>query len=530
METVTDALGNTERYTYDAKGQLVEKLDKEGYLTKYGYTAQGDINRIIYADGREVKLSYNPLRQLEEMKDWLGITKIENDAMGRALKVQYPDGKEVSYSYGKSGERTGLVYPDGRKVTYTYDSELRLSGLEDGNGTITYGYDEAGRLARKTFPNGMETSYAYNMAGYLSELTHRDREGILDRYSYQYDLVGNKTVIEKQRRGLDEESGIYTYGYDALGRLNAVVRNGETLRSYEYDAFGNRSLLREDGRETVYSYNAMNQLVSRVDAFNEESYTYDKRGNLNLIMENGALRNRYTYGTLNRLEQAVNGKGESASYSYNGLGYRTGKQVRESELLPEKQIQYTIDLTRQYYNLLQKEEGGDTQTYLWDGNVAGMTDSMEYRYYLQDDLGSPVRLLDAGGELTESYGYDEFGQDLYGNQGIVQPFGYTGYQADGIAGTYYAQMREYKPELGRFAGQDIIKGSTDRPYSLDAYGYCWGNPLKWVDINGKEPEDYKYIYYVNNKGAAWNQGHTAFLIVKENGMAEYYSYSTIQGD
>ena len=30
METVTDALGQTERYIYDAKGQLIEKLDKEG--------------------------------------------------------------------------------------------------------------------------------------------------------------------------------------------------------------------------------------------------------------------------------------------------------------------------------------------------------------------------------------------------------------------------------------------------------------------------------------------------------------------
>ena len=66
--------------------------------------------------------------------------------------------------------------------------------------------------------------------------------------------MGNKTAIEKQRRGLEEESGFYTYGYDALGRLNAVAKNGGTLRNYEYDAFGNRSLLKEGGRETAYIY------------------------------------------------------------------------------------------------------------------------------------------------------------------------------------------------------------------------------------------------------------------------------------
>lgn len=485
VETVTDALGNTERYTYDAKGQLIEKLDKEGYLTKYGYTAQGDVNHISYADGREVRLSYNPLRQLEEMEDWLGITRIKNDAMGRVLKVQYPDGKEVSYSYGKGGERTGLTYPDGKKAEYTYDSELRLSGLDDGNGIISYGYDEAGRLAGKTFPNGMETSYRYDAAGRLSELTHRDREGILDRYSYQYDLMGNKTAIEKQRRELSEESGLYTYGYDALGRLSTVAKDGETLRNYEYDAFGNRSAFVEGNKRTAYSYNALNQLISRVDAVQEETYAYDRRGNLRLITENGTLKNRYMYGALNRLEQAVNGKGEAASYRYNGLGHRVGKIVD-----PERRIEYTIDLTRQYHNLLQKEEEGDTQTYLWDGNVAGIfgDGNRQGRYYLQDEMGSPVGLAGYDGELEESYGYDEFGQDMYGNQGEIQPFVYTGYQYDQVSDTYFAQAREYRPEMGRFTAVDIMKGTIAAPYTLNEYVYCWNNPMVLVDMDGAWPE------------------------------------------
>ncbi|MCB7329340.1 RHS repeat protein, partial [Mediterraneibacter faecis] len=87
-ETV-DALGQKETYTYDKKGQLLGKLDKEGYLTKYAYTKQGDLSGIQYADGKEVKLSYNPLRQLIEIQDWLGSTRITPDALGRAEKVQY---------------------------------------------------------------------------------------------------------------------------------------------------------------------------------------------------------------------------------------------------------------------------------------------------------------------------------------------------------------------------------------------------------------------------------------------------------
>ena len=51
-------------YAYDKKGKLLSKLDKDGFLTAYTYTKQGDLSRIQYADGREVKLSYNLLRQL----------------------------------------------------------------------------------------------------------------------------------------------------------------------------------------------------------------------------------------------------------------------------------------------------------------------------------------------------------------------------------------------------------------------------------------------------------------------------------
>ena len=88
-----------------------------------------------------------------------------------------------------------------------------------------------------------------------------------------------------------------------------------------------------------------------------------------------------------------------------------------------------------------------------------------------------------------TYGYDEFGQNLYRNQGQIQPFGYTGYQSDRIAETYYAQAREYRAELGRFAGVDIIKGFAAAPYTLNEYGYCYNMPLKYFDKSGNIPEE-----------------------------------------
>ncbi len=405
----------------------------------------------------------------------------------------------------------------------------------------------------------MRSSYRYDPKGQIIELLHEDREGVLDRYQYQYDLSGNKTGITKERRGLKEESGDYRYGYDAIGRLESVMKDGDPLRCYSYDAFGNRINLLEGRKTTAYTYNALNQLTEKsirgAEYPTTENYSYDKRGNLIQTLENGTIKNQYIYGAINRLEKAVNGKGEAASYQYNGLGYRVGKQegrtadihrwgdsldplnqLEEQKLDPVKDIRYTIDLTREYHNLLEKMECREqkdsvqnhTQTYLWDGNVAGFygENADTPQYYLQDELGSPVRIEGVDGNLVQSYGYDEFGCGLYRNQGEVQPFGYTGYQHDAVAGTYFAQAREYVSGHGRFAEVDRIKGDIALPFTLDCYGYCWGNPIKWVDVNGKEPNDSEYtgVVYLNVESGAYTMGHAAILLVRENGKGDLYSY------
>ena len=513
-----DALGQKEVYTYDKKGQLLSKLDKEGYLTKYAYTKQGDLSGIQYADGREVKLSYNPLRQLMEVQDWLGNTKITPDALGRAQKVQYPDGREVSYTYGKAGERKSMTYPDGKTVFYGYDEQLRLSELKEGDSIINYGYDPLGRLCEKQFPNGTKTTYAYDRKDQLTELVHRDQEGILDRYTYLYDLLGNKTGITKERRGLEQESGSYTYGYDALGRLSEIQKDGQMQTRYGYDAFGNRTWIEESGERTSYQYNVINQMVSEKHGELLKAYSYDKRGNLTGILENGAWKKQYVYGAINRLEEAVDAVGKQARYQYNGLGHRVGKQEgalpkeKLEKLNPQnrigmeignsRQITYTLDLTRQYYNLLERTEENRSQRYFWDGNVAAYEENGERNYYLQDELGSPLRIEDSAGNLRESYGYGAFGEDLYQNQGKIQPFGYTGYQRDPVAGTYYAQAREYLTENGRFAGQDLIAGFMDMPFGMNRYSYCFNTPMLLVDLNGAWPKWVENVAKIVTVGAA----------------------------
>jgi len=93
--------------------------------------------------------------------------------------------------------------------------------------------------------------------GAIESLTHSQNGNVLDQFRYSYDPVGNITEIDKQRVGIEADNGLSKYAYDPLNRL--VEANGN---KYSYDALGNRTKSIKNGVETLYTYNARNQLIS----------------------------------------------------------------------------------------------------------------------------------------------------------------------------------------------------------------------------------------------------------------------------
>ena len=113
-------------------------------------------------------------------------------------------------------------------------------------------------------------------------------------------------------------------------------------------------------------------------------------------------------------------------------------------------------------------------------------------YYIQDDLGSPMGIMDELGGLSDTYAFDEFGEGLYSDEldeheKSLQPFGYTGYQMDEVSGLYFAQARRYDAGNGRFVSEDLHRGYKSLTYTLNKYSYCWNRPMNLVDENGKFP-------------------------------------------
>ncbi len=494
LTAITDALGNRETYDYDCNGRIVKKTDREGYETIYAYSLWGDISRIGYADGRSVEYEYNSLRQLICVKDWLGKTCVEPDQYGRAVSVTDYNGKNVRYQYGSMGERRAISYPDGGSVEYKYDNCMRLTGIhvEKEKADIAYHYDENGYLAEKILPGGVTAAYRYDKTGRITGITNRDYHGIMDELEYTYDAVGNKSAMRKKRRGISKFDGEYSFLYDKENRLTGVMQDGNLIRKYMYDRYGNRIHKQGEKGTESYLYNITNQLV-RMEGDAGKEYAYDKRGNLTGIWEKGIQTSRYEYDATNRITCAiVNGRNYSR-YIYNGMGQRVGIEngieTAEGNKQMESGQEYILDLTAGFHNLLQEEQKGtgEKRNYIWDDGVLLTRDGNSNRYYLRDELGSPIRLLYRNGNLSEAYDYDEFGNLLYGQLGEVQPFGFTGYRKDTVSDSYYAQAREYLPWEGRFAAQDVIGQITGYPQTVNGYVYCYDNPIIYIDKDGRFP-------------------------------------------
>ena len=99
------------------------------------------------------------------------------------------------------------------------------------------------------------------------------------------------------------------------------------------------------------------------------------------------------------MERAWNEEGEEAVYRYNGMGQRVEKR-RGS-----KQEEYILNFTKPCHNLLGVQREEERESFYRDyTTIATEKKGSSPRYYLQDELGSPLRVQYATGR-GECYGW-----------------------------------------------------------------------------------------------------------------------------
>ena len=487
--------------TYDNKNRLTERTAKEKKTGKetvhtYRYNAYGDVavqddTQFVYGDvsGQVTKET----TKLTKNKDVVKNYSYDSAGNKSAFKVKVGDDTKLS-------------------LTYEYDGESKLTSVKDaeGNKVAGYEYDSNGNLSERSVAGAdLVTTYTYDYQNRLTKLTNQtESAGVISKYQSEYLTNGQKS--KETSEVLDEKgknsAKTATYTYDLLGRITKETKTGSEDISYVYDSHNNRREMSVGNKTTVYKYNQNDELL-RTDTLNGETeenavviYKNDKNGNqlatinryeipndrkdgsyvdIDVTLGDNRLNENVVnhYNALNQLTETLT-KNYKVSFTYDAEGLRTGKTVNG-----EKTV-YVWDGDQV---VMELSKGGAVQKRYIRGNdlvYADKGENTEKTYYVTDMHGNVVQLLDESGNVTKTYEYDSFGNEVKPEKKDENPYRYCGEYYDKETEEVYLRARYYEPGVGRFITRDTYTGESDEPLSLHLYTYCENDGVNMVDPSG----------------------------------------------
>ncbi len=102
-------------------------------------------------------------------------------------------------------------------------------------------------------------------------------------------------------------------------------------------------------------------------------------------------------------------------------------------------------------------------------------------------MGSSNYITNLAGIVSQHTEYLPFGETFVDEHlnSHNTPFKFNAKELDDETGNYYYGARYYNPKWNVWLSVDPLVEKT-----MDAYGYCYQNPIKYIDPNGKDPIDY----------------------------------------
>jgi YD repeat-containing protein len=350
----------TERWAYDEQNRLIAHEDPTEAPTRFEYSQDGKSITTIDPDGGRTQVWVNDAGQTEKIQDAAGsVIERKHDQFGLPVTFIDPDGNKTAWSYDdqdRAIERRstlGKVYrfsydeggnliesssPGNKKVKRRYDPQGRLGAIETSDGTSwRFSYSDVGELAAVEGPSG-RVAYERDSLGRVTALSNGEGANV----SASYDAVGR---IE---RIVAPKGNKIAYTYNSLGQLAKIATNASSIK-YAYDKAGRVARIDyPNGMRTSYRYlsgfriGAIATTGSKGELLLEESYHYDRRGNVTAIVRKGrpvkgaerasaALLGSSVFGydVLNRIVSAQFADGTRESFAFDPAGSLT-KQVTES--------------------------------------------------------------------------------------------------------------------------------------------------------------------------------------------------------
>ncbi|MBL3616339.1 MAG: putative Ig domain-containing protein [gamma proteobacterium endosymbiont of Lamellibrachia anaximandri] len=475
--------GTTETRQYDPVGNVTTTTDANSDITVQSFDAKGQLIAKTFPDATGETFSYTATGKVATADNVQGTTTYSYDVNDRLVRLGNSDGSSIEYGYDAEGNRTSVAsrlmpMALARTTNYTYDVLNRIATVIDpDSNTTTYAYDAVGNLASIDYPNGVVTTYTYDSLSRLSLQVHSKAGVELERFHYVVNAIGDRTRVTQT------DGSFVEYEYDGLRRLIRETHRNifNTLifdRNYIYDEVGNRtSTIDLGGTTIVYLYDSADKLLSA----GSTSYAYDPNGNRSSRVDGGGLTT-YDFDFENKLT-SVNASSGAVTYGYNAQGNRT--QRTESAVTTHFLVD-PINPTGVSQVLGDYDSAANPIAEYFYGNQMLAQSRSGVTHYLHRDARQNVRLLtDSAGNLTDTYQYQAFGQELSQFGSTTNPYRYSGERVDPTTGLVHMRARDYDPATGRFVGRDPFEGVLRDPVSLHRYLYANANPVFFSDPTGR---------------------------------------------
>ncbi len=323
-----------DQFTYNAKGNMLTRIDRTGKTWQYEYDAAGNVVKITNPEGGVITDEYNADNTLKSRKDSdIGITAYDYDAHRRPVKIVRPDGKSVqiayrdndkiatitdemgrtyTYTYDDNGNLTHITDPKGNQNQYAYDLMDRVEKITNRSGNVrTAAYDTMGRLASVTDPNNLKAEFGYEPRGWLNSIKSGGSE-----WKLNYDDEG---VLSSSVTPLG-----YTtlYQTDALGRVIKITDPLNQSANIVRDSMG-RITQSEDplNRKTDYAYNGKGNLSGiTLPVVGKVNYTRNNLGRITQITDFGGQNWKFDYSAMGRLKSVTDPLNNARQFTRDNRG------------------------------------------------------------------------------------------------------------------------------------------------------------------------------------------------------------------
>jgi RHS repeat-associated protein len=391
---------DTIKATYDAYGRVRTTTDVSGYTLVFDYDNLDRITQVTHPDATFERFTYDRLDRVA-FQDRAGRQTLFNyDNMRQMTKQTDPLGRVTLLEWCQCGALKSVTDSMGRTTSWATDVEGRRIAKLYGDGSqITYLYENtSGRLKQIVDEKQQDTVYSYNLDNTLAYVSHGNTAVPTPNVSFTYDANYERVVSMKDGIGTTTYSYLPIYASPFLG-AGRLARVGGPLANdtctYAYDELGRVVQTSNDGDISTRMFDAAGRISGASNALGAFTYSYD--------------------GSSTRLvsETCPNGPTASIGYGNNLLDFACQQITNAVGATPTSKFSYSHDIPRSQITDWSQQAGAqspDLFSFAYDAgnqllsatvtNSGVLVNTFAYSY---DTVGNRLTELAGGRTATSTY-------------------------------------------------------------------------------------------------------------------------------